>query len=341
MVSSEKEMNKKNLTDSYNCIRRINYNITVSQVVLFAYKIGFFDFINERSVKMQEIYDKYSNIRRSSINSIISCSINHKLLENYNNSIKLSIYAKNTLMKNSPYKMGVILDFWNEHDINIETIARKFNKALYKNENIVEFEDFRVEDRKFFIEKMNQKSFIPAMFIEDYIDLSLSHSLLDIGGGSGIFSINIKKVYSNIECSVYEQPCIAKITKEYLKKAGYEKQIKVIEGNMFENKLPKADIHFYSEVFHDWTPKQCITLAKNSFDALPSGGKIVLFEMLFDSTRSSPFNVVGQDVTMQLFTEGQQFTKDEINNLLKSVGYVELSIVQTHTDYCFITAVKP
>lgn len=43
---------------------------------------------------------------------------------------------------------------------------------------------------------------------------------------------------------------------------------------------PRFDAHFFSNVWHDWNEEQCANLAARSFKALPSGGRILLHEML-------------------------------------------------------------
>jgi hypothetical protein len=42
----------------------------------------------------------------------------------------------------------------------------------------------------------------------------------------------------------------------------------------------RYDAHFFSNVWHDWNEAQCANLAARSFKALPSGGRILLHEML-------------------------------------------------------------
>ena len=42
------------------------------------------------------------------------------------------------------------------------------------------------------------------------------------------------------------------------------------------------DALFFSNVWHDWNVRTCQWLAARAFAALPSGGRIMLHEMLLD-----------------------------------------------------------
>ena len=55
-----------------------------------------------------------------------------------------------------------------------------------------------------------------------------------------------------------------------------------------ERSISAADLHFYSYIFHDWPPDKCTFLARESFDALPSG-RIIVHEVLYDNQKTGRF----------------------------------------------------
>lgn len=332
-------MNKKEkYTKYFNKIRSINYAITIHQSVLIAHSIGLLDFIGNRSVTYKEIYSEFKSFEPSALNAIISACLYLELLEiDITDQIVVSDCTKSTLLKNSECNMRKILDFWYEEDISIKTLESRFMK---REKNIVNFDNKSLEIVTSFIDKMHSKSFIPAKFLTEYLDLSNIDTFLDIGGGSGIFSIEVKKRWPHINCTIYEQDSVIDITKKYIQAEGLDSKIAIKAGDMFKDILPNADVHFYSEIFHDWSIDECKHLAQRSYNSLNNGGMIILFEMLFNADSSGPMNTVGQNITMQLYTNGQQFTLNQIREILTQAGFAQIKFIKTNTNYTIISGIK-
>ncbi len=51
--------------------------------------------------------------------------------------------------------------------------------------------------------------------------------------------------------------------------------------------------------------------------------------MLFNSEKTEPFSVAGFDVSMLLWTEGQQFSGAELSSMLAEAGFIEIAIIAT------------
>ena len=127
---------------------------------------------------------------------------------------------------------------------------------------------------------------------------------LDIGGGSGIFTIQFvhqlllnSNYYNDVEGIIFELPAIQPITEEYVNKANLSHKIRVESGDFFTDDpfLPdnqKVDIVFFSNILHDWPDDINMKLLQKAYDCLSPGGNVVINEMLLadnvrDSTSSS------------------------------------------------------
>jgi hypothetical protein len=109
---------------------------------------------------------------------------------------------------------------------------------------------------------------------------------------------------------------------------------------MWENPFPKADLHFYADIFHDWPPEKCRFLTRKSFDALDSGGRIVLHEMLFDDDKTGPFATAACSTAMMLWTEGQQFSGAP-RAPLEEAGFRDLEVKPAHGYFSIVTGREP
>jgi acetylserotonin N-methyltransferase len=111
---------------------------------------------------------------------------------------------------------------------------------------------------------------------------------------------------------------------------------------MFRQPWPAGyDAVFFSNVWHDWNVRTCQWLAARAFEALPSGGRIMLHEMLLDDDGAGPVTAASFSLLMLLATQGQQFTPGELAAIVEGVGFERVDTTATHPYYSIVTAYKP
>eukprot|EP00128_Syssomonas_multiformis_P016520 Colp12_sorted_trinity150504_noHs@34781 len=166
---------------------------------------------------------------------------------------------------------------------------------------------------------------------------------LDVGAGSGCFCISMAKANSDVKCTVLDLPEVCRVAEDYIKEGGVSGQVSTHPCNMFAEALPNnigADAIFFSNIFHDWTDEQNTVLATKAFNALPSGGHILLHEMLLGED-GGPLTAALFSITMLLYTRGKQYTFHELKTILEAVGFVDVSVVPTYGYYSVVFARKP
>jgi acetylserotonin N-methyltransferase len=110
---------------------------------------------------------------------------------------------------------------------------------------------------------------------------------------------------------------------------------------MFRQPWPTGyDALFFSNVWHDWNVRTCQWLAARAFDALPSGGRILLHEMLLDDDGNGPVTAAAFSMLMLLATQGQQFTAGELKAILDAAGFARVDVTHTHPYYSLVTGYK-
>ena len=75
--------------------------------------------------------------------------------------------------------------------------------------------------------------------------------------------------------------------------------------------------------------KKCLFLAQKSYESLPENGRVIIHEMLFNDDKSGPFSVAAYNINMLLWTEGQQYSGNEIAQMLDDAGFIEIEVVRT------------
>jgi 3-hydroxy-5-methyl-1-naphthoate 3-O-methyltransferase len=174
-------------------------------------------------------------------------------------------------------------------------------------------------------------------------DIARVTSLLDVGGGSGVFAIEAARQNPGLKATILEIDAMCVAAQAYIDKAGMGGQVATTAVDMFRQPWPSGhDAHFFSNIFHDWSDKTNRLLAEKSFAALPSGGQIMLHEILINDDGTGPLVAAAFSMLMLLGTRGKQFTFAELRGFLEHAGFTDIEAQRTGGGYySLVTARKP
>jgi 3-hydroxy-5-methyl-1-naphthoate 3-O-methyltransferase len=190
---------------------------------------------------------------------------------------------------------------------------------------------------------MNAHSRAAAKGVAQQPLMAQVRTVLDVGGGSGIYSIEMAKAWTGLSATVMEIPQVCAAAEPFIATAGMSGRVRTQAVNMFTQDWPRDyDAHFFSNVFHDWSDATNRLLAKKSFAALPKGGRILLHEMLMDDDGCGPLPAAAFSVLMLLATRGKQYSLPEFRSILEDAGFTDVEAVQTGGGYySLVSARKP
>ena len=176
------------------------------------------------------------------------------------------------------------------------------------------------------------KSFIAAMHligssqageVVKQLDLSGVRRVVDVGGGSGAYSIEFCRAKPDIEAVVFDLPTVVPLTEEYVKRARMSARITAASGNFTSDELGRDfDLAFLSQVLHSNSPDENLALFKRCHRALNPGGQMVIQEFVVDENRSSPASHVLFALNMLVATRaGDTYTESEIREWLSAASF--------------------
>jgi cyclopropane fatty-acyl-phospholipid synthase-like methyltransferase/DNA-binding transcriptional ArsR family regulator len=188
---------------------------------------------------------------------------------------------------------------------------------------------------------MNAHSRASALAVGQQRLLAGVRSVLDVGGGSGIFAISMAKAWPQLSATVLEISTICAEADGYIKAAGVPGRVKTLPLNMFTQPWPHGhDAHFFSNIFHDWSDETCRLLARKSYESLPSGGRILLHEILMDDDGCGPLAAAAFSLLMLMGTRGRQYSLTELRQFLESAGFVDIEAARTGGGYYSLVSAR-
>ena len=178
-----------------------------------------------------------------------------------------------------------------------------------------------------FWEAMHSVSTMTARKLGEAVDLSHFRRLLDIGGGSGAYDIELCKQYGALHATVFDLAHVAAIAAGKIAEAGLTDRIETAGGSFFEQLPNDHDLHLLSMIMHDWDEAKNRVLLRRSFEALPSGGAVVISELLVNDEKTGPAPAALMSLNMLIETEGRNYTPTEYSAWLEEAGFRDIETV--------------
>ena len=190
--------------------------------------------------------------------------------------------------------------------------------------------------------RMHAHSLVPAVGVARRYDFRGITRLLDVGGGSGCFMVAAAQAHPHLRCTVLDLPAMCEVASGYIEAGAVAERVDTCASDMFRRPWPRGyDAVFFSNIWHDWNVRTCQWLAARAFETLPSGGRILLHEMLLDDDGAGPVTAASFSMMMLLATQGQQFSLPELKDILEGAGFARINMIATHPHYSVVSASRP
>ena len=122
---------------------------------------------------------------------------------------------------------------------------------------------------------------------------------------------------------------VVEIAAGKIAEAGLAERIQTVAGDFFaDSSLPPGhDTILLSMILHDWAEDRCRDILEKCWAALPSGGQVVIAELLVNDERTGPPAAALMSLNMLVETEGRNYTPAEYAAWMSDLGFEDVRTV--------------
>jgi len=198
----------------------------------------------------------------------------------------------------------------------------------------------------------NRKAFIGAMHVVASkaapgvvaaINPGQARRLLDVGGGSGTYTLAMLSAESEMRATLFDLPPVIAMARDRVQAAGMLDRVELVAGDFYQDELPAGhDLALLSAIIHQSSDEQNRALYGKIYRALDPGGRIVVRDHVMSADRTRPLEGALFAVNMLAGTKGgRTYTFDEIKAGLTAVGFTRINLIQTKGMFSLVEGFKP
>lgn len=265
-------------------IFRLAFGFMMAKHLFAASELGLFEALADSPATIDGLAARTGLTRRAariSADAMVALGLLERVGDAYRNSAVSDFF----LARHSPADLRPLLRFWDK--ISYPGLC-DLAKALASGppREIFELND---ELQEVFSAGVDAMMTGPAAALAKTFDFSRRRRLLDVGGGTGSWSIAVAQAYPHIEATVLDLPPVADAARKRIAGAGFATRIGVVAGDAMTGELPSGyDVFLLSNIMHYWSPQENHDLLQRVRRAAGGGSHILLADFWTDPTHTQP-----------------------------------------------------
>ena len=188
--------------------------------------------------------------------------------------------------------------------------------------------DFTVEDARRYHSATYSIGMGAARLFSRSVDLKGRKLLLDLGGGSGAYSIVATQTFPGLKAIVLDLPPVAVVAKEYISANNADDRVTTLPGDFTLTEFPQGvDVVVMASNLPQYEPDLIRLVVGKAFAALVPGGEMHLIGETLHDDRRGPLSAAlwGLNEAIQHST-GLAHTESEVKGYLQGAGFAGVAV---------------
>jgi len=311
-----------------------------SRIILTAAELDLFTIIQDSSTSAEKIAQRFGFDLRA-LERIMDCLVTFGLLRKDHGAYSLTGEGASYSSKHPASELPMLLhmsrlwDSWSD----LTEIVKKAPGSDRKPTMPMD-----IDSRRAFIGAMHVIGRFLSEKIAGSLDLHGYRKLLDIGGGSGTYTIAFLRHNPQLKAILFDLKDVIPIASERLSSEGLLDRVELIAGDFYSEDLPGGcDLALLSAIIHQNSPQQNLELYRKAYRSLEPGGMLLIRDHIMDEQRTQPHEGALFAINMLVNTQGgDTYTFDEVKRGLKDAGFTDAGLLRSGDRMdCIVGAVKP
>ncbi|HEV2292416.1 MAG TPA: methyltransferase [Tepidisphaeraceae bacterium] len=169
-----------------------------------------------------------------------------------------------------------------------------------------------------------------------------SPSMLDIGGGSGVFAAVLLESNATATATQLDWPAVNRIGERFVARRGVASRFKTIDGDFHSTDFGEGlyDVIIYSNIAHQESPADNVAVFRKGKRALKPGGVFVISDFVLNDDRTSthPWTGIFHTIMLLQSKAGAAWRQADYRSWLGEAGFANVTFSPTATPSTLILA---
>ena len=312
-------------------IMQIGLGFWASKTLLSAVEMGLFTELAHGPAEFSKLSARLGLHPRSArdfLDALVALGFLQRTDGNYSNTPETDLYLDRS---KSSYIGGILemanarlFRFWNDLTEALRT-GRQQNEAK-DDSGASPFVALYADPARLkgFLAAMSGISHGANLAIARKIPWAKYKTFADLGTAQGDLAVQIALANPHLKGIGFDLPEVGPVFDEYVGANGVRDRLHFQPGSFFTDNLPQVDVITMGHILHDWNLEEKKMLVRKAYDALPSGGSLVVYDAIIDDDRSK--NAFGLLMSLNMLIEtpgGFDYTGADCIGWMKEAGFQE------------------
>lgn len=163
----------------------------------------------------------------------------------------------------------------------------------------------------------------PARALPETFDFAPHRRLLDVGGGTGSWTIAVAQRYPHLQATVVELPAVVPLARERIAEADLASRVTAEVGDVMSGELPTGyDLFLVANLIHYWAPQDNRALLERVRRAAAANSRLLLADFWTNATHTEPLHAALMAGEFAAYLrDGDVYSVDEVRNWLPETGW--------------------
>jgi 2-polyprenyl-3-methyl-5-hydroxy-6-metoxy-1,4-benzoquinol methylase len=328
MTSSKNEE-----TLSPDHILQVGLGFWASKTLLSAIEIGLFTELGRRPGTADDLRDRLGLHQRSA-RDFFDTLVSLGFLERVDGVYRNTPVTGHFLDKGKPSYLGGVLEmannrlfsFWNrltealrtgEPQNEVKSGGTSLFAALYAD-------PARLQG---FLAAMTALSHGANVAIADKFPWRDHRTFVDVGTAQGDLAVQVARAHPHLSGAGFDLPEVKPVFEAYAAANGVGDRLTFTAGDFFADPIPRADVVMMGHILHDWDVAQKKALIRKAWEAVPTGGALIVYDSVIDDARKE--NTFGLLMSLNMLIEtpgGFDYTGADCIGWMREIGFKDARV---------------